>query len=108
LEGILLAKHKHINIPTMMEPFSPQAAWFDGQKYRTPGSFFARGWTSMAALERICARMPTPQAAWVHQIHTAGGTSGSNTMVILFVMVFMLFVRVLTHDLPVVLFKRTF
>jgi hypothetical protein len=26
---------------------------------------------SMAATEKVCARPPTPQAAWVHQIHTA-------------------------------------
>ena len=27
-EGFLLVKHKHTNIPTMMEPFLPPAAWF--------------------------------------------------------------------------------
>jgi hypothetical protein len=27
-EGFLLAKHKHTNIPTMMEPFSPPGAWY--------------------------------------------------------------------------------
>jgi hypothetical protein len=27
----------------------------------------------MAALEQTCARPPTPQAAWIHQIHTTGG-----------------------------------
>jgi hypothetical protein len=27
-EGFLLAKHKHITIPTMMEQFAPTAAWF--------------------------------------------------------------------------------
>ena len=27
LEGFWLAKHKDANIPTMMEPFSPPAAW---------------------------------------------------------------------------------
>ena len=26
-EDFLLAKHKHTNIPTMMEPFAPPAAW---------------------------------------------------------------------------------
>jgi hypothetical protein len=26
-EVFLIAKHKHTNIPTMMEPFSPPAAW---------------------------------------------------------------------------------
>jgi hypothetical protein len=28
LEDFLLAKHKHTNIPTMMEPFAPPASWF--------------------------------------------------------------------------------
>jgi hypothetical protein len=60
------------------------------------------------ALERICARPPTPQAAWVYQIHTAGGVSGSNTMVMLFVMVFVLFVHFLTRNLSVVFGIRTF
>jgi hypothetical protein len=27
-EGFWLAKHKHKNIPTMMELFSPPVAWF--------------------------------------------------------------------------------
>ena len=27
-EGFLLAKHKHTDIPTMLEPFAPPAAWF--------------------------------------------------------------------------------
>jgi len=27
-EDFWLAKHKHTNIPTMMEPFSSPAAWF--------------------------------------------------------------------------------
>jgi len=27
-QGFWLAKHKDTNIPTMMEPFSPPAAWF--------------------------------------------------------------------------------
>ena len=62
----------------------------------------------MAALEQTCARLPTPQAAWVHQIHAAGGASGSNTMVILFVMLFVLFVWFLTHDLSVILIVHTF
>ena len=39
----------------------------------------------MASLERTCARPPTPQAAWVHQIHAAGGVSGSTTMVMVVV-----------------------
>jgi len=29
--------------------------------------------------------MPTPRAAWVHQIHAAGGASGSTTMVMVLV-----------------------
>jgi len=62
----------------------------------------------MAALEKTCARPPTPQAAWVHQIHIAGGVSGFTTMVIVFVRRFVLFVWFLTRDLPVVLAVRTF
>ncbi len=31
----------------------------------------------MAATEKVCARPPTPQGAWVHQIHAAGGENGS-------------------------------
>jgi hypothetical protein len=62
----------------------------------------------MAELERTCARPPTPQAAWVHQIHAAGGASGFNTMMMLFVMLFVLFVRFLTHDSSVLLVLRTF
>ena len=50
------------------------------------------------ASEQTFARPPTPQAAWVHQIHAAGGASGSTTMVMVFVMWFVLFVRFLTHD----------
>jgi len=60
------------------------------------------------ALERACARLPTPQAAWVHQIHAAGGASGSNIMVMLFVMLFVLFVRFLTRASSVLLIVRTF
>ena len=40
---------------------------------------------SMAATEKACARPPTPQAAWVHQIHAAGGVCGITTMVMVFV-----------------------
>ena len=39
---------------------------------------------SRVASERTCTRPPTPQAAWVHQIHVAGGASGSTTMVMVF------------------------
>ncbi len=31
----------------------------------------------MAATEKVCARPPTPQVAWVHQIHATGGENGS-------------------------------
>ena len=40
---------------------------------------------STVASEQTCARPPTSQAACVHQIHAAGGVSGSNTMVMVFV-----------------------
>ncbi len=36
----------------------------------------------MAALEKSCGRPPAPPAAWIHQIHTAGGANVS-TMVML-------------------------
>jgi hypothetical protein len=39
----------------------------------------------MAALERICARPPNLQVVCIHQIHTAGGTGGSTTMVAVFI-----------------------
>jgi hypothetical protein len=47
----------------------------------------------MAALEQTCARPPNFQAAWIHQIHAAGGGGGSATMVMVFARSFMLFVR---------------
>ena len=34
----------------------------------------------MKALTKVCARLPTPRAAWIHQIHAAGGVGGSTTM----------------------------
>jgi hypothetical protein len=37
------------------------------------------------ASERTCARPPNPQAAWIHQIHAAGGTGSSTTMVAVFI-----------------------
>jgi hypothetical protein len=40
---------------------------------------------STAALERTCTRPPAPWVAWYHQIHAAGGVSGSITMVVVFV-----------------------
>ena len=42
-EGFLLAKHKHTNIPTMMGPFPPPAAWFDGYARSDVGNLFQRG-----------------------------------------------------------------
>jgi hypothetical protein len=39
----------------------------------------------IVALDNICARPPTPWAAWNHQIHAAGEASGSTTMVVMFV-----------------------
>ncbi len=40
---------------------------------------------STAALEQTRARPPAPWVAWYHQIHAAGGTSDSITMVVVFV-----------------------
>ena len=62
----------------------------------------------MEASERSCARPPTPQVAWFHQIHAAGGAIGSTTMVMVFVMLFVIFVRFLTCDSSVVLIVPTF
>jgi hypothetical protein len=31
------------------------------------------------------AALPNPQAAWIHQIHSAGGTGGSTNMVMVFI-----------------------
>ncbi len=45
------------------------------------------------ALERTCARPPTPQVALIHRIRTAGGTGSSATMVMLFARLFVLFVQ---------------
>ena len=39
----------------------------------------------MEALTKVCARPPAPWAAWIHQIHAAGGVDGSTTMVVVFV-----------------------
>jgi hypothetical protein len=51
-EGFLLAKHKHTNIPTMMEPFSPPTAWI----WWTHTAWGVGGLAhtfSMAAIERF-------------------------------------------------------
>jgi hypothetical protein len=53
----------------------------------------------MAALEKSCGRPPTSPAAWIHQIHTAGGANGP-TMVMLFVMLFVLFVPLFVLFVP--------
>ncbi len=50
----------------------------------------------MAALENVCARLPTHQAACIHQIHTTGGASNFITMVMVYVRSFALFVQILT------------
>ncbi len=36
-------------------------------------------------LDKVCARPPAPWAAWIHQIHAAGGVGGFTTMVVVFV-----------------------
>jgi hypothetical protein len=46
----------------------------------------------MVALEKVCARQPTPLVVWVHQIHTPGGASSSAAMVMVFARSFVLFV----------------
>ncbi len=38
-----------------------------------------------AALKNECARPPATPTVWIHQIHAAGGASGSITMVVVFV-----------------------
>jgi hypothetical protein len=52
-------------------------------------------------IEKTCDRPPVPPAAWIHQIHATGGASGSTTMVMVFVVLFVLFVQsclvVITH-----------
>jgi len=52
----------------------------------------------MAALGNKCSRPPTPWVAWNHHIHAAGGVSSSNTKVMVFVRLFVLFVWFLTRD----------
>jgi hypothetical protein len=39
----------------------------------------------MAALTKVCARLPAPWEAWIHQIHAARGVGGFTTMVVVFV-----------------------
>jgi hypothetical protein len=45
------------------------------------------------ASEKIYGMPPTPLAVWIHQLHATGGVSGSTTMVMVFVMLFVLFVQ---------------
>jgi len=44
-----------------------------------------------SGIGKICGRPPTPWVAWIHEIHAAGGAISSTTMVMLFVMLFVLF-----------------
>ena len=39
----------------------------------------------MEAIEKVCARPPTPGVVWIHQIHAARGVCGSTTMMVVFV-----------------------
>ncbi len=39
----------------------------------------------MAALTKLCARPPAPQAAWIHQIHSTEGVGGSKIMIVVFI-----------------------
>ena len=57
---------------------------------------------------KICTRTPSPQVASIYPIHAARGVSGSNTMVMVFVRSFVLFVWFLTRDSSVVLIVCTF
>jgi hypothetical protein len=38
-----------------------------------------------SGIGKICGRPPAPPAAWIHQIHAAGGVGGSITLVMVFV-----------------------
>ena len=40
----------------------------------------------MATSKKVCARPPTPGAAWIHQIRATRGVGGFTTMVVVFVM----------------------
>ena len=51
-EGFLLVKHKHTNIPTMMEPFAPPAAWFCRSSIPHPREPLRKG-LAEAAVEGI-------------------------------------------------------
>jgi hypothetical protein len=53
-------------------------------KLASNGGTFVRCHPSMAAMEKVCARPPTPGAAWVRQIHATGGLGGFTTMVMVF------------------------
>jgi hypothetical protein len=51
-EGFLLAEHKHTNIPTMMEPFAPPAAWFCWSSIPHPREPLRKG-LALATVEGI-------------------------------------------------------
>jgi hypothetical protein len=52
-------------------------------------------------VEKICGRPSAPPAAWIHQIHAAGGASGAITMVMVFVrsLCFLCGFRLVTYQL---------
>jgi len=53
LEGFWLAKHNNTNIPTMMEPFSPPAAWFLWMMILHLREPLCKGLDEEAAVERF-------------------------------------------------------
>jgi hypothetical protein len=55
------------------------------QTYKFLHNFIEFNKLFKGGLNNICARPPARQAAWIHQIHAAGGASGSITMVVVFV-----------------------
>jgi hypothetical protein len=48
---------------------------------------------SVAASEKVHERLPSPPVAWIYQLDAAGGVSGFTTMVMVFVMSCVIFVR---------------
>jgi len=46
----------------------------------------------MAASFFFFGRPPIPLAAWIYQLHAAGGAIGSTTMVMVLIMLFLFFV----------------
>ena len=41
--------------------------------------------TFNGGLDKVMCKAPAPWAAWIHQIHVAGGVDSSTTMVVVFV-----------------------